>query len=466
MNENAVKNPGLPIVLVDDEAQTLQAYEMLLRKEGFNNIVLCMNGKDSLESLKEMPASIIILDLGMRGMSGQELLEKLSSGYPEIPIIVATAFDDVETVVECMKKGAYDYLVKPIERTRLVTTIRNALKLKTVEDENIRLQNSFFEKGSNDRSPYEKIVTDTESMLAIFRYIDSISTTLQPVLITGETGTGKELVAEAVHLASGRKGKFVPVNVAGLDDSTFSDTLFGHREGAYTDARESRKGLIETASGGTLFLDEIGDLKDSSQVKLLRLIQENEYYPLGSDVPAKASARIITASNKHLSEMKDQGSFRKDLYYRLNRHHIQLPPLRERPRDLSPLIDFFVKKSSIELEVAEPKIPEELVDLLKKYPFPGNIRELEGIIFDAISSPPFGKITMAYFTGFLKSNPHKSIDASMQISPIPSALTKLEDAENILIRRAMEESDGNLTHAASKLGISRSTLYRKIAGKT
>lgn len=465
MNENA-KNPSLPIVLIDDEAQTLQAYEMLLQKEGFNNISLCLNGKDSLDFLKENAASIIILDLGMRGMSGQELLEKLSSEYPEIPIIVATAFDDVKTVVECMKKGAYDYLVKPIERTRLVTIIRNALKLKTIEDENARLQDSFFEKSGNDRSPYKKIITDTESMFAIFRYIDSISMTLQPVLITGETGTGKELIAEAVHLASGRKGKFVSVNVAGLDDSTFSDTLFGHRKGAYTDAGESRKGLIETASGGTLFMDEIGDLKDSSQVKLLRLIQENEYYPLGSDVPAKANARIITASNRNLSEMKDQGSFRNDLYYRLNRHHIHLPPLRERPRDLAQLIDFFVKKSSLELDVAEPKVPEGLVDLLKEYPFPGNIRELEGIIFDAISSPPFGKITLAYFIDFLKLNPKESKEAFTQTAPIPSELTKLEDAENILIRKAMEESDGNLTHAAIKLGISRSTLYRKIAKKT
>jgi len=469
MHEEPGKKPYLPILMVDDEIQTLHTYEMLLNKEGFNNIVLCIDGEEGLDFLKEKKVSLVILDLGMRMMPGQELLEKLSFGYPEIPIIVATAFDDVNTVVECMKKGAYDYLVKPIEWTRFMTTIRNALELRALEDENIRLQNSILEnnpeKSVANLLPYKKIITDTEAMFSIFRYIDSISATSQPVLITGETGTGKELIAEAVHKASGRRGKFVSINVAGLDDSTFSDTLFGHKAGAFTDAREARKGLIESADGGTLFLDEIGDLKDSSQVKLLRLIQENEYYPLGHDVPSKANARIITASNKNLPEMKDGGTFRKDLYYRLNKHHIYLPPLRERINDLEILIDFFAKKSSEELGVAVPKLPEGLTELLGKYPFPGNIRELEGIVFDAISSPPFGKITLDYFQNYLKISHGNSPETSSVKQNIDSNVTKIEDAENMLIEKAIEEADGNLTHAAQKLGISRSTLYRKISRK-
>lgn len=463
MHESSAKNPLIPILMVDDEVQTLQTYEILLKKEGFNNVVSCISGEDALDFLKEKKASLVILDLGMHGMSGQELIEKLSYEYPEIPIIVATAFNDVSTVVECMKKGAHDYLEKPIDWTRLMTIIRNVFELQDLESENIRLQNSLLEKNIEKRLPYQKIITNTDSMFSIFRYLDSISITSQPVLITGETGTGKELIAEAVHKASGRKGKFVSINVAGLDDSTFSDTLFGHKSGAFTDAHEARKGLIENADGGTLFLDEIGDLKDSSQIKLLRLIQENEYYSLGSDILSKANARIITASNRNLAEMKDKGTFRNDLYYRLNKHHVHLPPLRERINDLEPLIHFFTQKSSGELGVALPKVPEGLIKLLKKYSFPGNIRELEGMIFDAISSPPFGKITLEYFQNYPKSCQENLKDAHSSNQNMYSTITKIEDAENMLIEKALKESGGNLTLAAKKLGISRSTIYRKIS---
>ncbi|OGV38339.1 MAG: hypothetical protein A2020_08150 [Lentisphaerae bacterium GWF2_45_14] len=465
MNEPLIENPHFPILLVDDEVRTLQTYEMLLKKEGFNNVALLTSGQAAVDFFKEKKVSLIILDLGMRGISGQELLEKLSSGYPEVPIIVATAFNDVSIVVECMKKGAYDYLVKPIERTRFIITIRNALKLRALENENIRLQNSLLEGCVENLPLYQKIITDSESMFSIFRYVDSISVTSQPVLITGETGTGKELIAEAVHKASGRKGQFVSINVAGLDDTTFSDTLFGHRAGAYTGAHEARKGLVENASGGTLFLDEIGDLKDSSQVKLLRLMQENEYYTLGSDTPAKASARIVTASNKNLAEMKDNGTFRKDLYYRLNKHHIHLPPLRERTSDIAPLVNFFIEKSSKELGVSIPKVPDGLTELLREYSFPGNIRELEGIIFDAISSPPFGKIMLNYFQNYSTSSRANLSETFPDNQNLYSNIAKIEDAENMLIEKAMDVTGGNLTHAARKLGISRSTLYRKISRK-
>lgn len=467
MDKNLIKNPQFPVLMADDELQTLQAYEILLNKEGFNNLVSCISAEETLDFLKKKKASLIILDLGMGGMSGQELLEQLTFEYPEIPVIVATSYNDVSTVVECMKNGAHDYLLKPIDWTRFLTTIRNALRLRSLEHENIRLKNSLLESDIKDTQPYQKIITNTESMFSIFLYVDSISITSQPVLITGETGTGKELIAEAVHKASGRKGKFVSINVAGLDDSSFSDTLFGHKVGAFTDAREPRKGLIEKAESGTLFLDEIGDLKESSQVKLLRLIQENEYYTLGADTPSKANARIITASNRNLAEMKDKGIFRKDLFYRLNKHHICLPPLRERTDDIEPLTEFFIKKASIELGVPPHEVPDGLKGILKRYPFPGNIRELEGMIFDAISSPPFGKITLSYFQGYLKSNcksanvPSHSSDHNLN----PSNPTKIEDSENMLIEKTMIESEGNLTHAAKKLGISRSTLYRKISGK-
>ncbi|MDZ7767137.1 MAG: sigma 54-interacting transcriptional regulator [Melioribacteraceae bacterium] len=215
--------------------------------------------------------------------------------------------------------------------------------------------------------------------------MEAIAKTNLPVLITGETGTGKELIANAIHKVSGRKGELVPVNVAGVDDNLFSDTLFGHKKGAFTGAEIERKGLIERAEDGTLFLDEIGDLNIESQVKLLRLLQEGQFYPLGSDIAKLSNARIIVATNRSIKSLQSSNTFREDLYYRLRSHHINIPPLRERKKDIPYLIDFFLIRAAKELGKTKPRPPKELYTLLSNYHFPGNIRELEGIIYDAVS---------------------------------------------------------------------------------
>jgi DNA-binding NtrC family response regulator len=280
---------------------------------------------------------------------------------------------------------------------------------------------------------------------------------------------GKELVAKAVHSLSNRSGPFVPVNVAGLDDHVFADTLFGHKKGAFTDAREARAGLIEQAAGGTLFLDEIGDLSTSSQVKLLRLLQEGEFFPLGSDVAKRSDARIVVATNQNLEELQSSGKFRKDLYYRLCSHHIQIPTLGERREDLPVLVDHFLAKASKTLNRKKPTPPGELITLLSTYHFPGNIRELESIIFDAVSSHKSGKLSMDVFKAHI-SQKHPTLKAdSGDLTPekptpiiFSEQLPTLKQAEQLLIDEAMERSKGNQSIAALGLGISRQALNKRL----
>jgi DNA-binding NtrC family response regulator len=306
-------------------------------------------------------------------------------------------------------------------------------------------------------------------MRSIFQYIESISVSPQPILITGETGVGKELVASAIHKLSQRRGAFVPVNVAGLDDNIFADTLFGHRKGAFTGADQARSGLVEQASGGTLFLDEIGDLSPGSQVKLLRLLQDGEYFPLGSDVGKRSDARVVVATNQDIQALQESGKFRKDLYYRLCAHHVSIPPLRERLEDLPILLDHFLEKASETLGKKRPTPPRELLTLLSTYPFPGNIRELQSVILDAVSSHKSGKLSMETFKSYLRQkqpafNLH-SKHLSQGERPMVSffeQLPTLKQTEKLLISEAMKRARHNQAVAAQLLGITRQALNKRL----
>jgi len=319
-------------------------------------------------------------------------------------------------------------------------------------------------EGRNTSSIFESIVTRDRKMWSIFRYIEAIAPTSQAVLITGETGTGKELIARALHAVSRYSGDFVSVNVAGLDDMMFSDTLFGHNRGAYTGADRTRKGLIETAAGGTLFLDEIGELNKASQVKLLRLLQEHEYYSLGSDRKMYSTARILVATNTRLDALMESGSFRSDLYYRLCSHHIHLPSLRERRDDIPLLVEYFTAKAAKDLGRPLPKIPEDMLDLLLLRNFPGNVRELKGLVINAVAVSDNGTVV------FPRSNsPRPALAANNQITadfnnlPHPAGrMPTLFEAEEYLIREALKVSGGNQRAAALLLGISRQALNKRI----
>ena len=307
-------------------------------------------------------------------------------------------------------------------------------------------------------------------MRSIFQYAEAIASTSMPVLITGETGVGKELVARAIHDLGDRQGDFVPLNVAGVDDALFSDTLFGHKRGAFTGADRERRGLIEQAAAGTMFLDEIGDLGLESQVKLLRLLQEGKYYPIGSDVSKLSDARIVVATNRDIAAMQQRDAFRKDLYYRLQTHYIHIPPLRERKEDIPLLVEHFLTKSAEQLGKKRPTPPRELTTLLGTYHFPGNIRELESMIFDAVSRHQSGVLSMESFKKKIGCDQIATLEVQESSSAaadkrilFPEELPTLKETEQTLIAEALERADGNQTIAARLLGLSRRALSNRLS---
>jgi len=303
--------------------------------------------------------------------------------------------------------------------------------------------------------------------------VEVIAASRQPVLIYGETGVGKELVARAVHDLSGCKGEFVAINVAGLDDNMFSDTLFGHKKGAYTGADQAREGLIARAERGTLFLDEIGDLSDMSQVKLLRLLQEREYYPVGSDLARKSDARLIMATNRDLQKRIAEGKFRNDLYYRLCTHQINIPPLRERIDDIPRLLDHILAKAAASLNKKKPAPPPELAVLLSLYTFPGNVRELESMVFDAVARHGSGVLSMESFRGVLgderRKHPRTEApprpDEENPLTGIFGHFPKIDEVENYMIDEAMQLAKGVQGIAAKLLGMGRQTLNKRLMAK-
>jgi len=461
--------PHFPILLVDDEVQALNSFEMVLRSANMNNFISCQESRDVIPLLSQQEIEVIFLDLRMPHLSGEELLPIISSDFPEIPVIIITGANDVETAVKCMKLGASDYMVKPVEKSRLVTGARRVIELRELQRENQLLRAQVLSEKLEHPEAFSEIVTNSASMRSIFQYIEAISISPQPLLITGETGVGKELVAKAVHSLSNRKGAFIPVNIAGLDDTVFADTLFGHCKGAFTGAEQTRSGLVEQASGGTLFLDEIGDLNTASQVKLLRLLQDGEFFPLGSDVSKRSDARMVVATNQDLHALQESGTFRKDLYYRLCSHHIHIPPLRDRREDLPFLMEHFLEKASKTLAKKKPTPPEELLTLLSTYDFPGNIRELESMIFDAISSHRSGKLSMEVFKSHIyQKHPTFEVDSRQLLSEkstlisFSAQLPTLKQAEQLLISETLSRSNNKQSIAALSLGISRQALNKRL----
>jgi DNA-binding NtrC family response regulator len=460
------KYPKKPVVLVDDEQHFLMSAEFALSSDGITNIKTLNDSRHVESFLKENDVAAIALDMNMPHIPGWELLPKIVRNYPDVPVILITAVNEVETAVESMKAGAFDYILKPVDDQRLTSAIHRALELSQVRAENTRLKEYLLTRELKHPDAFDFIITQSPAMHSIFQYIEAIAATPLPVLITGETGTGKELIARAIHKLSGRTGEFVAENVAGLDDNLFSDTLFGHKKGAFTGAEKDRQGLIERAANGTLFLDEIGDLAIESQVKLLRLLQEKQYYPLGSDMPKMTDARIVVATLQNLETLSQKDVFRKDLFYRLQSHHIHLPPLCERKEDIAPLVDFFMKKAAAEIGKKVPTYPRELVTLLKNYTYPGNIRELEGLIFDAVSRHQSGILSMETFRDkFAKSGDlytesaveHDNADINFG-DPLPT----LKETEQILIAEAMKRADDNQTIAADMLGLTRRALNNRL----
>jgi DNA-binding NtrC family response regulator len=465
--------PHFPVMLIDDEVQALDSFEIALRSAGLNHFIRCRDSREVIALISRQEMEVMLLDLRMPHVTGEELLPVVNGDFPDVPVIVITGANDVETAVKCMKQGAFDYMVKPVEKSRLVAGVKRAVELRELQRENRLLKAHVLSDRLEHPEAFSEIVTHSTGMRSIFQYIEAIAESPRPVIITGETGVGKELIAKAVHLLSLRKGEFVAVNVAGVDDNVFADTLFGHKKGAFTGADQARNGLIDQASGGTLFLDEIGDLSAPSQVKLLRLLQDGDYFPLGSDIAKGSDARIVVVTNQDLDGLKSSGKFRKDLYYRLCDHHIHIPAFRDRLEDTPILVEHFLEKASKILGKKKPTPPDELPVLLSTYHFPGNIRELESMVFNAVSSHQSGKLSMDTFKAHIfqkhpdfETESKQLLQKKKRLISFSEQLPTLKQAEQLLIDEAMKRADGNQSIAALSLGITRQALNRRLRLKS
>ena len=464
-----MKKPNHPILIVEDEDTSLARLQLILEAAHFGNIAVVRDGDSVLPTIRSTRISLLLLDLNLPGVPGIELLQTINREFPEIPVIVITAENSIDTAIECMKRGAYDYIVKFGDNNRIYNSIRHALQMRELSEEVNSLSRRMLERELEHPDAFDPIITRNPEMEAIFSYVEAVAPSSKPILITGESGTGKELVARAIHQVSGRTGRFIPVNIAGLDDTMFMDTLFGHRRGAFTGAERERKGLIESAAGGTLFLDEIGELADQAQVRLLRLLQEREYYPLGSDDPAYSDARIVAATNVNLSEAIERGGLRKDLYYRLIGYHIRIPALRDRLEDIPLLLRHFLEDAAGSLGRKTPTVPPELETLLRTYQYPGNIRELQAMIHEGVSRSRTGILSLSTFKEYIAR--YREGQAPPELSRSESEITisysgsfpTLKEVEEYLVKEAMFVSNGNQTIAADLLGLSQSTLSRRMA---
>lgn len=461
-----------PILLVDDEEEILFTTSITLRAAGFSRVLTESDSRRVIDILSRQEVGLILLDLYMPHLPGYELLRDISASYPHIPVIVVTAANEVGMAVECMKAGAFDYFVKPVEQPRLLATVRRAQEMYALRSEVNSLSSHLLTDRLDNEEAFAPIMTRNRKMRAIFQYLEAVSGSNQPLLITGETGVGKELVARSLHAISKRKGPFVAVNVAGLDDMVFSDTLFGHRKGAFTGADQHREGLIAKAADGTLFLDEIGDLQPSSQVKLLRLLQEQEYYPLGADTPARTNARIAVATNRDLKAMMAEGNFRKDLFYRLSAHQVLIPPLKERAEDIPLLVEHFFEEAATSLSRQKPTIPPELASYLATYAFPGNIRELRAMVFDAMARHEKGVLSLSSFREVIgasrvpvKTSPLAFLEGLHDTSGHTGPMPTLKEAEDALIAHSLRIANGNQGIAAAHLGITRQALNKRLNRK-
>ncbi|MFW5640586.1 MAG: sigma-54-dependent transcriptional regulator, partial [Thermodesulfobacteriota bacterium] len=463
-----------PVLLVDDEPHTLQSYAMALRMNGIDHLVTCEDSKMVINQIQNRSFELCLLDLIMPDVSGEELLKHIRHHFPEIPVIVVTGVNEVETAVHCMKEGAFDYFLKPVEMDRLISGVKRAIQHRELMNENRLLKEKMLSAKLSTPTAFSGIITRNQAMFSIFQYAEAIGPSRQPILITGETGVGKELMVQAIHRLSPESGPLLSVNVAGIDDHAFSDTLFGHIKGAFTGADRRRPGLLEQASGGALHLDEIGDLNPESQVKLLRLLEEREYFPLGTDTPKSSDARIIVSTNLDLDHLQGSGKFRRDLFYRLCTHHIHIPPLRERAGDIPLLLDYFLEEAGRTFGKKSLSWNREIIELLSRHSFPGNIRELKSIIFDAVSRCTTDQLTVGLFNSLdvqggrqaAKTPSPSSADHSTWLKNFPrSDLPTLEEATEQLIQEAMDRFDNNKSMAARVLGISRQRLARCLKKK-
>lgn len=443
------------ILICDDDTTVRTSLTLVLKRAGYE-VATAANQQEAIDFVRHTCPQLILMDMNYSntttGEEGLELLAKVRVFCPAVPVILITAWGSINLAVQGIRAGAFDFITKPWNNLALLKTIETAIQLRDSEEKSPDPKNGKTER--TDR--FDKIIGRSPLLQQVLNTISRISQTNAPVLITGESGTGKELIAEAIHENSNRQGKpFVKVNLGGISQSLFESEMFGHKQGAFTDARHDRIGRFESADKGTIFLDEIGELDLVCQVKLLRVLQDQTFEPLGESKPRQVDTRIICATNKNLPEMVAQGTFREDLFYRINLITIQMPALRERPEDIPLLVEYFARKQAEQNNLPEAEISQEAFGYLKKLPFHGNIRELKNLVERTILISGKDVIT--------------DIDFKQQYIEVPASqpaggntILSLEMMERNMIQKAVELYGCNHSRIAAALGLSRQTLYRRL----
>ena len=443
------------ILICDDDTTVRTSLTLVLKRAGYE-VATAANQQEAIDFVRHTCPQLILMDMNYSntttGEEGLELLAKVRVFCQAVPVILITAWGSINLAVQGIRAGAFDFITKPWNNLALLKTIETAIQLRDSEEKNPDPKNGKTER--TDR--FDKIIGRSPLLQQVLNTISRISQTNAPVLITGESGTGKELIAEAIHENSGRQGKpFIKVNLGGISQSLFESEMFCHKQGAFTDARHDRTGRFELADKGTIFLDEIGELDLVCQVKLLRVLQDQTFEPLGESKPRQVDTRIICATNKNLPEMVAQGTFREDLFYRINLITIQMPALRERPEDIPLLVEYFARKQAEQNNLPEAEISQEAFGYLKKLPFHGNIRELKNLVERTILISGKDVIT--------------DIDFKQQYIEVPASqpaggntILSLEMVERNMIQKAVELYGCNHSRIAAALGLSRQTLYRRL----
>jgi len=443
------------IVIVDDDEFMREGLEETLCSEG-HDVVSFENGEDAVRYLADGSAAILITDMRMPGMTGMELLEKAHKADPKLPVIMMTAFATIETAVEAMKKGAFDYIMKPFDAAQIEVVVQKALAHRSLLMENEYLKNELAGRWS-----VQDFVGQCPQMQEAFDRIRQIAASNATVFIRGESGTGKELVARAIHTQSPRRDKpMVRVNCAALSAGVLESELFGHERGAFTGADKRRIGRFEMADGGTIFLDEVSEMDLNLQGKLLRVLQEKEFERVGSSETIKANVRILASSNRDMEDAVKEKVFRQDLYYRLNVVSVELPPLRERKGDIGPLVEHFISKYNQNEGTRVKGVAVETVELLQRHDWPGNVRELENLVERAIVLGNGEMLSHDVIASSLKKAPGvdgETAAASIEFMPRP-----LEDIERDHIHQMLEYFDGHRSKTAQALGISERSLRDRL----
>ena len=444
------------ILIVDDELNMRLVLTAMLKKEGYE-IASAADGSEALSILKSGPIDAVITDLKMPNVDGMELLNHMNDKHPAIPVIIITAHGTVATAVEALKKGALDYITKPFDLDELKNVISKAMKTRTLKENELFLPPEDIERAG--------IIGTSKSIKDIFEAIKRVAPTTTTILITGETGTGKELVADAIHYNSPRKkNPLIKINCAAIAKTLMESELFGYEKGAYTGAAVTKPGKFELAHKGTLFLDEVSEIPRDMQVKLLRVLQEQEFERVGGLRTIKVDVRIIAATNQNLLQQVQAGNFREDLYYRLNVFPIEVPPLRSRKEDILPLTDYFLEKFNKKLAVSV-NMEQEVKEMFLRHDWPGNIRELENLIERMILLAQNDTVTMREIPEEFKAAVNKIAAAPLETSKKPFKNYMRDHVENVekqMIVKMLEEAGGNVTKAAQQLGLSRKGLQLKM----